>query len=95
MKTTIDLAMDLLEKKIKNNFAGSVKIHISDEGSIIIDESGIRKSNEPARCTMTATAKTFKALLMGNTKVQVAIMSKKLEIKGDIKFAIELGKHFS
>ena len=44
---------------------------------------------------MTATAKTFKALLMGSTKVQVAIMSKKLEIKGDIKFAIELGKHFS
>ena len=95
MKTTIDLAMDLLEKKIKNNFAGSVKIQISDEGSIIVDESGIRKSNERARCTMIATAKTFKALLMGNTKVQVAIMSKKLEIKGDIKFAIELGKHFS
>ena len=43
MKTTIDLAMDLLEKKIKNNFAGSVNIQISDEGSIIVDESGIRK----------------------------------------------------
>jgi len=95
MELTIDLAIDVLEKKIKNRFDGILKIQISDEGSIMIDKLGIRKSDEPAECTMTATAKTFKALIMGKTKVQKAVMSKKLEVTGDIQVAIQLGKLLS
>ena len=37
MELTIDLAIDVLEKNIKNRFDGIVKIQISDEGSIMID----------------------------------------------------------
>jgi hypothetical protein len=44
---------------------------------------------------VTATAKTFKSILDGKTKVQVAVLSKKLTINGNIEPIMKLGSFLS
>jgi|TARA_B100000768_G_scaffold174284_1_gene184391 putative sterol carrier protein len=95
MESTIDRAIQKLTKKLKNGFKDTVKIHILGEGSIIIDHLGVRRSDEAAECTVTATEKTFKSILDGKTKVQVAILSKKLTINGNIAPIMKLGSFLS
>jgi len=95
MESTIDRAIQKLNKKLKNGFKDTVKIQILGEGSIIIDHLGVRRSDETAKCTVTATEKTFKSILDGKTKVQVAILSKKLTINGNITPIMKLGSFLS
>ena len=95
MESTIDRAIQKLNKKLTNGFNDTVKIHIVGEGSIIIDQLGVRRSDETSECTVTATAKTFKSILDGKTKVQVAILSKKLTINGNIAPIMKLGSFLS
>tara|TARA_Y100000739_G_C20535844_1_gene431210 strand:- start:53 stop:340 length:288 start_codon:yes stop_codon:yes gene_type:complete len=95
METPLNLAIRLLRERLIKGFNHKVKIHIIDEGSIVIDQTGVRESNESAECTVIASAKTFKSLLTGKTKIKRALMSKKLCIKGSISVAINLGNSLS
>ena len=95
METPVNLAIRLLRKRLINGFDHKIKIHIIDEGSIVIDQTGVRESNEKAECTIIASAKTFKSLLTGKIKIKRALMSNKLCIEGSISVAINLGNSLS
>lgn len=95
METPINLAIRLLRERLIKGFDRKIKIHIIDEGSIVIDQSGVRESNEKAECTVIASAQTFKSLLTGKTRIKRALMTKKLCIKGSISVAIDLGNSLS
>jgi putative sterol carrier protein len=95
METPINLAIRLLRERLIKGFDHKIKIHIINEGSIVVDHTGVRQSNEKTECTVIASAKTFKSLLTGKTKINRALMSKKLCIKGSISVAIELGNSLS
>ncbi len=52
MSDIIDEAVTQLSAKI-GTFDGSVKFRVEDEGSIMMDQAGVREGDEEAECTMT------------------------------------------
>ena len=49
-------AVEALSAKMNGSFDGSAKFVIENEGSIVIDESGVREGNDETDVTMTADA---------------------------------------
>ncbi|CTQ32373.1 SCP2 sterol-binding domain-containing protein [Jannaschia rubra] len=90
MSDIINEAVTVLEAKI-GTFDGSVKFVIEDEGSIMLDQAGVREGDEEAECTMTADADTFRGILSGETNPTSAFMQGKLKVDGDMGTAMKLG----
>ena len=90
MSAVVDEAVAQLSPKI-GSFDGSVKFVIEDEGSIMVDEDGVREGDEAAECTMTADEETFRAILEGSVNPTAAFMSGKLTVDGDMAQAMKLG----
>ena len=94
MSEIIDQAVTELSEKI-GTFDGSVKFVIEDEGSVMVDDAGVRAADEEAECTMTADAETFKGILDGSVNPTSAFMSGKLRVDGDMSQAMRLGQQLS
>ncbi|WP_238941490.1 SCP2 sterol-binding domain-containing protein [Jannaschia sp. Os4] len=94
MSDIIDKAVSELSEKI-GTFDGSVKFVIEDEGSVMVDDAGVRGADEEAECTMTADAETFEGILDGSVNPTSAFMSGKLRVDGDMSQAMRLGQQLS
>ena len=81
----------LTEKMGGNAFDGSVKFTIDGVGSIIIDDTGVRASEDETACTLTADADTFQGIMDGSTNPTAAFMTGKLAVDGDMGMAMKLG----
>ncbi|KIT16177.1 SCP2 sterol-binding domain-containing protein [Jannaschia aquimarina] len=90
MSDIVNQAVTQLSEKI-GSFDGSVKFVIEDEGSIMVDDAGVRAGDEEADCTMTADADTFRGILDGDVNPTAAFMSGKLKVDGDMGQAMKLG----
>ena len=90
MSDIIQEAVTQLSAKI-GTFDGSVKFVIPGEGSIMVDEAGVREGDEEADCTMTADADTFRGILDGDVNPTSAFMSGQLKVDGDMGTAMKLG----
>ena len=96
MSDVITAAVDALKKKMGDNeFAGTAKFVIEDEGSIMIDGDGVRAGDEEADVTLTADTDTFQSILEGDLDPTAAFMSGKLAIDGDMGLAMQLGSALS
>lgn len=95
MNAVVDKAVSALNTKLSNGFAGSAKIVIKDEGSIILDGSGARAGDSDADVTLTASADTFLGILEGNVNPTAAFMMGKLSVDGNMGLAIQLGSALS
>jgi putative sterol carrier protein len=95
MSDVITKAVEALTKKLDGSFDGSVKFNIEGEGSIIVDQSGVRAGDEETDCTMTADAETFEGILDGDVNPTAAFMSGKLAVDGDMGTAMKLGSALS
>lgn len=91
MSEVVNQAVAALSDKINGDFDGSVKFVIEDEGTIMVDNAGVRAADEDADCTMTADADTFQAILEGDLNPTAAFMSGKLTVDGDMGTAMKLG----
>ncbi len=92
MSDVISGAVDALNEKLADeNIGGSVKFHIQDEGSVVVDDSGARASDEDADVTLTADAATFQDMMSGDLNPTAAFMSGKLALDGDMALAMKLG----
>ncbi|WP_055665066.1 SCP2 sterol-binding domain-containing protein [Jannaschia seosinensis] len=87
-------AVTQLSQKV-GTFDGSVKFVIENEGTIIVDEAGVREGDEETECTMTADADTFRGILEGDVNPTAAFMSGKLKVDGDMGTAMKLGAALS
>ena len=90
MSDIINEAVTQLSAKI-GTFDGSVKFVIEDEGTIMLDEDGVREGDGDADCTMTADADTFRGILDGDVNATSAFMTGKLKVDGDMGQAMKLG----
>lgn len=92
MSDIISAAVSALSDKLGGaTFDGSAKFRIEDEGSIIIDASGVRASDDETDVTLIASADTFQDILSGDLNATSAFMSGRLKLDGDMGTAMRLG----
>lgn len=94
MSEVVTAAAAALKEKV-GTFSSPAKIVIEDEGSIMIDENGVREADEEAEVTMTASAETFQGILSGSVNPTMAFMSGQLKIDGSMGLAMQLGAALS
>lgn len=90
MSKVVDGAVESLAKKVPS-FDGSAKFVITDEGSLIVDQSGVRAGDGEAEVTLTANRDTFEGMLDGSVSPTMAYMTGKLKIDGSLPVAMKLG----
>ena len=91
MSDVLTKAITALSAKMDGeDFDGSAKFVITDEGAIIIDGSGVHAGDEDTDVTLTATADVFVAILEGDQNPTSAFMSGQLSVDGDMGTAMKL-----
>ena len=91
MTTILDQAVAALTEKLNGTeFDGIAKFLIIDEGSVIIDNDGVRISEEEADVTLSASAEVFEAIMEGEQSSTAAFMTGKLSVDGDMGLAMKL-----
>ena len=92
MTDIIETAIKSLEEKLNGkNIDFSAKFEIENEGSVLVDETGVRASSGDADCTLIASSETFKAILSGEINPTSAFMSGSLKVEGSMGVAMQLG----
>lgn len=91
MSDVIDKAVAKLSERSVESFPGVAKFVIPEEGSILLDASGVRAGEGDADVTLTADAETFAAILSGETNPTNAFVAGKLTVDGDMGLAMQLG----
>lgn len=92
MSDVVNGAVSALSEKIgAGEFDSSIKVVITDEGSLMIDGHGVRAGDEDADCTMTADADTLQGMLDGSVNPTAAFMGGQLSVDGDMSVAMKLG----
>ncbi|MEM9575945.1 MAG: SCP2 sterol-binding domain-containing protein [Pseudomonadota bacterium] len=91
MSDIVNTAVTMLNEKLTGaDFGGTAKFDIAGEGSIVMDSTGARASEEAADVTLSADAETFQSILEGETDPTSAFMSGKLTVDGDMGMAMQL-----
>lgn len=91
MSDIVNSGVELLNQKLAGaSFAGSAKFDIAGEGSIVMDGTGARASDDEADVTLSADVETFQSILEGDTDPTSAFMSGKLTVDGDMGMAMQL-----
>ena len=90
MSSIITKAVEALSAQISGGFDGSAKFTIEGEGSIVLDGSGVRASDEDTDVTLTASAETFEGMMTGDVNPTMAFMTGKLKIDGSMSQAMKL-----
>ena len=95
MSSIIEQAVTALSDKLGvASFDGSAKFTIEDEGSLIIDTSGVRAGDDETEVTLIAAADVFQDILAGDLDPTSAFMSGKLRVEGDMGTAMRLSSIF-
>ncbi|MGH1329589.1 MAG: SCP2 sterol-binding domain-containing protein [Paracoccaceae bacterium] len=91
MNDIFTAAVEQLNARIKGTqFEQSIALVIENVGTLLVDSSGARLSEERGDCAIFANEKTMLGLLDGSVKVMPAVMTGKLKIKGDPRAALKL-----
>ncbi|SDD96359.1 SCP2 sterol-binding domain-containing protein [Ruegeria marina] len=91
MSDILEQAVAELNEKIGGaGFASSAKFDIAEVGSIVLDASGARISDDDADVTLSADVDTFQQIFSGDLNPTSAFMSGKLTIDGDMGVAMQL-----
>ena len=92
---TVEDVLTEIQKKAKSipAFGGKLKFDFG-EGFIFIDGSGaeniVSNEDKEADCVITASVETFQKLSSGKLNPMMAMMTKKIKIKGDMGIAMKL-----
>jgi putative sterol carrier protein len=96
MTDIMDHAVEAIEKKLEGTvFDGSAKFEIEGQGSVIIDASGVRVSDDETEVTLSANLETFQEILEGDLDSTAAFMTGRLKLDGDMSTAMRLASVLS
>ena len=95
MSEVIEQAVNALKEKMSAaTFDGTAKFSIEAEGSVIVDNNGVRAGDEDTEVTLKASTETFQDIMSGDLDPTSAFMSGKLQIEGDMGVAMRLSNIF-
>ena len=92
MSKTIDFIVAELSRKDFAIMDFSARFVIQDEGSVVMDATGVRESDESADVTLSASLQTFHALFEGRLNPATAFMTGKLKVDGAMGKAMGLAR---
>lgn len=79
-----------LHPRAAGNLRGTARLDVTDEGSIMLDETGARVAEAEADVTLRASLPVFEAILSGDQNPVMAFMSGKLKVDGNTQRALKV-----
>lgn len=81
-----------LSPKVTGILQGTAKLVITDEGSIILDNTGAVAGDDDADVTLIATEDVFRNILSGHQNPAMAFMTGKLKVEGSSTRALKVSE---
>jgi len=95
MSDVITGAVAKLAERLGGGFDGTARFDIEGEGSIFIDNEGVRAGDDEADVVLSADEDTFREIMSGDLDPTSAFMGGRLKIDGDMGLAMKLGSALS
>ncbi len=90
MSDVLSKAVTALSVKLADGFEAAAKFVLTDEGTIMVDATGVHLGDDAADVTLTASAENFQAMFDGDLSPTVAFMTGKLKVDGSMGLAMKL-----
>ena len=90
MSTVVQEFIDNLSPKVSGALQGTAKLVITDEGSIMLDDTGARAGDDDADVTLIASEDVFRNILSGDQNPAMAFMTGKLKVDGSSTRALKV-----
>ncbi|MFT4714883.1 MAG: putative sterol carrier protein [Paracoccaceae bacterium] len=88
--SVVDEFVRFLKPRAEGSISGVAKLVITDEGSVMLDQSGAREGDDLADVTLLASQEVFRNILDGSQNPMMAYMSGKLKVEGSTTRALKV-----
>jgi len=92
MSAVVQEFIENLSPKVAGVLQGTAKLVITDEGSLMLDDTGARAGDEDADVTLIASQEVFKDILSGDQNPAMAFMTGKLKVDGSSTRALKVSE---
>lgn len=90
MSTIIEEYVARLTPLARGRIRGLARLDITDQGSVMLGETGAEAGEGPADVVLRARDEVFRAILSGEQNPVMAYMSGKLKVEGNVQRALKV-----
>ncbi len=92
MSAIVQEFIEILSPKVTGTLQGSAKLIITDEGSIMLNDTGACIGDDTADVTLIASEEVFRTILAGDQNPAMAFMTGKLKVEGSSTRALKVSE---
>ncbi|QGX99905.1 hypothetical protein EI983_17175 [Roseovarius faecimaris] len=92
---TLQEVQDIVTARAKGRIKGTVRLDMPDLGTLWVDETGAKISDDDAEITLTARSDVFHNIVLGTQNPATAFMTGKLKVDGNPMRALKIGEILS